>query len=156
MNVDLESPARRDSRATVPSPNGFTLIEVLIALLVLSIGLVGLAVLTIQSLQNTHSSLYTSLASAAALDFEERLWLDLGRRASGCPDPNTNFPNNFVTNWTAAGANLGLPVFAFNATTDTTALSIRRIVFTLSWDESRFAGGNTDAFVYETRVVCRG
>ena len=156
MSVQIEPPARRDSRVMAPGPKGFTLLEVLIALLVLSIGLVGLAVLTIQSLQNTHSSLYTSLASAAALDFEERLWLDLGRRASGCPDPNNNFPNNFATNWTATGANLGLPGFAFNTTTDTTDLSIRRIVFTLSWDESRFGGANADTFIYETRVSCRG
>ena len=68
----------RDAHA-VHSQRGLTLLEVLIALLVLSIGLIGAAVLTVQSLQNTHSALYTSLASAAALDLEERLWIDLGR-----------------------------------------------------------------------------
>lgn len=54
---------------------GLSLIEVLIALLVLSIGLVGLASLQLISLKSAHSSYYRSLASAAALDTEERLWL---------------------------------------------------------------------------------
>lgn len=53
---------------------GLSLIEVLIALLVLSIGLVGMASLQLTSLKSAHSSYYRSLASAAALNVEERLW----------------------------------------------------------------------------------
>jgi|GEM_PF-950920 len=56
---------------------GLTLLEVLIALLVLSIGLVGMASLQLMSLQSAHSSYYRSLASAAALDTEERMWIQL-------------------------------------------------------------------------------
>lgn len=59
---------------------GFTLIEILIALLVLSVGLVGLAALQLASLQRAHSSFHTSLATAAALDFEERAWIRLAER----------------------------------------------------------------------------
>lgn len=53
---------------------GVSLIEALIALLVLSIGLVGLGSLMMVSLKNVHSASYYSVASALALDFEERLW----------------------------------------------------------------------------------
>jgi len=53
---------------------GLTLIESLIALLVLSIGLVGLGALMLTSLKNVHSSSHYSVASAIALDFEEQLW----------------------------------------------------------------------------------
>ena len=56
---------------------GFSILEVLIALAVLSIGLAGLAVMHFNSLKYVHSAYYRSLASAVALDFEERLWLEL-------------------------------------------------------------------------------
>lgn len=69
---------------------GLSLIEVLIALLVLSIGLVGMASLQLTSLKSAHSSYYRSLASAAALDTEERLWLRL--RETVLADPATNPP----------------------------------------------------------------
>lgn len=140
---------------------GLTLLEVLIALLVLSIGLLGVAVLTVQSLQNTHSAMYTSIASTAALDFEERLWLDLGRRASGCPDPNSAFPNAFAQHWSASSPNLGLPglTVAFNANEilparNVNAPDLRRVVLALTWNEERF-GGTNETFIYETRVLCR-
>ncbi|MDT8410078.1 MAG: type IV pilus modification protein PilV [Wenzhouxiangellaceae bacterium] len=57
-----------------PRSSGFSLIEVLIALLVLSIGLVGMASLHLTSLKSAHSSYYRSLASTAALNIEEFLW----------------------------------------------------------------------------------
>lgn len=53
---------------------GLSLIEVLIALLVLSIGLVGMASLQLTSLKSAHSSYYRSLASTVALNIEERVW----------------------------------------------------------------------------------
>jgi type IV pilus assembly protein PilV len=160
MRLETERHVRRYDCPPTGTKRGFTLLEVLIALLVLSIGLVGLAVLTVQSLQNNHSALYTSLASAAALDFEERLWIDLGRRASGCPDPTNTFPNGnaFATDWGPSGTALGLPGLTFTANTDvttTTTPRIRRIVFTLTWNEGRF-GGTTETFTYESRVLCRG
>ncbi|MFO7902269.1 MAG: type IV pilus modification protein PilV [Pirellulaceae bacterium] len=59
---------------TIRRIGGLSLIEVLIALLVLSIGLVGMASLQLTSLKSAHSSYYRSLASTAALNIEERLW----------------------------------------------------------------------------------
>lgn len=62
--------------------SGLTLIEALVALLVLSIGLVGLGSLMMTSLKNVHSASYYSSASALALDFEERLWQRIALAAS--------------------------------------------------------------------------
>ena len=144
----------------IGSSFGLTLLEVLIALLVLSIGLLGVAVLTVQSLQNTHSSLYTSIASAAALDFEERLWLDLGERASGCPNPDSAFLTSFEQHWRATTPNLGLPGLSVSLTTATVSPSnlsapdLRQVILDLTWDEERF-GGTTETFTYATRVLCR-
>lgn len=63
--------------------SGLSLIEVLIALLVLSIGLVGMASLQLTSLKSAHSSYYRSLASTAALNIEERLWQEAYESLNG-------------------------------------------------------------------------
>ena len=63
---------RHSGRATHTS--GFTLIEILIALVVLSIGLLGLAAVQVQSLQNSYASYERSMATMQARDLVERLW----------------------------------------------------------------------------------
>lgn len=65
-------------------PRGFSLIEAMIALLVLSIGLIGIASLNLSAVRSAHSSYYSSIASSAALDLEERLWLALSELDSDC------------------------------------------------------------------------
>ena len=114
----------------------------------------------VQSLQNTHSSLHTSLASAAALDFEERLWVDLGRIGADCPAADIGV---FVSEWSAAPGRLGLPklddtqdpTLGLVITDDTNPNpSVRRLSFTLTWREDRFGTG-TESFAYETQVPCR-
>ncbi len=56
---------------------GFTLIEVLVALLVLSVGLLGLAGLQLHALQYAHSSYQRTLVNVQALDMAERMWTHL-------------------------------------------------------------------------------
>lgn len=56
---------------------GFTLIEVLIAVFVLSIGLLGLAMLQMQALRSSLFSYQTSVANMIAKDAKERLWIEL-------------------------------------------------------------------------------
>lgn len=53
--------------------NGFTLIEVLIALVILAVGLLGTASLTLSSLQSSQGAALRSQASALAGDLGERL-----------------------------------------------------------------------------------
>ncbi len=52
---------------------GFTLLEVLIALLVLSIGLLGLAGLQASGLRNNHSAFLRSMATLQAYDIGDRM-----------------------------------------------------------------------------------
>lgn len=52
---------------------GFTLLEVLVAILVLSIGLLGLAGLMASSLRNNHSAYYRSQATWLAYDVIDRM-----------------------------------------------------------------------------------
>ena len=70
MRLNLR--ARRLGRPIHTS--GFTLIEILIAVLVLSLGLLGLAAVQFQSLQNSHASYERSMATMQARDLVERLW----------------------------------------------------------------------------------
>jgi type IV pilus assembly protein PilV len=56
---------------------GFTLIEVLIAMLVLAVGLLGLASLQATSLRNTQSSYNRSLATELAYDLADRMRANL-------------------------------------------------------------------------------
>jgi type IV pilus assembly protein PilV len=62
-----------NSAPTADRAAGFTLIEVLVTLLVLSIGLLGLASLQVQGLRGTHEALLHTQASALAVDMTERL-----------------------------------------------------------------------------------
>jgi len=53
--------------------NGFTLIEVLVATLVLSIGLLGLAALQANNLKNNQSAYFRSQATQLAYDIADRM-----------------------------------------------------------------------------------
>ncbi|MDR5876184.1 type IV pilus modification protein PilV [Halomonas sp. CUBES01] len=59
------------------SQRGFSLIEALIALLVLSLGLVGVAAMQLKALQSASVGYQRSVASVAAVDAQERLWAQL-------------------------------------------------------------------------------
>ena len=52
---------------------GFTLIEVLVTIVLLAIGLLGLAGLQAFSLKNSHGSFYRSIASQQAADMADRI-----------------------------------------------------------------------------------
>jgi type IV pilus modification protein PilV len=70
---------------------GMSLIEAMIALLVLTIGLVGLGALMLTSMKNVHSSAHYSVASAIILDLEELLWLEMSQTvASTSTTPTKN------------------------------------------------------------------
>ncbi|ANB01448.1 type IV pilus modification protein PilV [Ectothiorhodospira sp. BSL-9] len=62
---------------TRPPQSGFSLIEALVALLVLSVGLLGLAGLQLLGMQSSHSAYQRTVASVIATDAGERLWIKL-------------------------------------------------------------------------------
>ena len=53
---------------------GFSLIEVLIALVVLAFGLMGVAAMQIKALQSATEGYQRSIAVVAAVDAQERIW----------------------------------------------------------------------------------
>ncbi|WP_404299044.1 prepilin-type N-terminal cleavage/methylation domain-containing protein [Halomonas sp.] len=65
----------RNRAKHLPHPQaGFTLLEVLIALLILSFGLIGISLLQVKSLHGVHHAYLGSVANMAARDVKEQLW----------------------------------------------------------------------------------
>ncbi len=71
-------------RATGSTPNtlttqrGFTLVEVLVAFLILSVGLIGLAGLQLTGVKNTREAYYRTQATVLAADIMDRMRANLG------------------------------------------------------------------------------
>lgn len=153
---------------------GVSLIEALIALLVLTIGMVGLGALMLTSLQNVHSSAHYSVASAVVLDFEERLWDSLATTTvTNLPglqddDPDWCLSDDVIddlaeevtTEWgtdpdgDAPRFNVpGLTLAAGDTTTteamdgdgNPTGVHWKTIPVTLTWDEARFDDEKAEA-----------
>lgn len=155
--------------------SGLTILEVLIALAVLSIGLAGLAIMHFNSLKYVHSAYYRSVVSAVALDFEERLWLELADATVDCPDITSTGTayTSLIADWVTRTS------IAHNSTNYNSArirsLSVSsagssptppyaEFPVTLSWTESRFDDPDDEAitdesaaksFQYNVRVLCK-
>ena len=67
--------------------HGFTLIEVLVSSLILSIGLVGVAGLQVMSLKNNQSAYMRSQVSALAYDLADRMRSNVAGANAGYYDP---------------------------------------------------------------------
>lgn len=154
---------------------GLSLIEVLIALAVISIGLAGMAAMHLTTLQFVHSAHYRSMASTVALDLEERLWLEVADDSlAGCPDTSTDpgspidnllahWSRDYVGgqdqddwNWSTARM-LKVPSLEITVGAAVPGTFVTEIPVTLSWNESRFSDSEdtTESFLYTVRVVCR-
>ena len=164
----------------IQKESGFSMIEVLIALMVLSIGLAGVAAMHMTTLQYVHSAHYRSMASTIALDFEERLWWEIADNSmTGCPDMTTaddSAMDNLMDHWsrTYAGGEgegawnwssarmLNVPGLQVSMGTVEENEFISEVPITLTWSEGRFSeefdeGENTatESFTYNVRIVCR-
>ncbi len=130
--------------------SGFTLLEVMIALLVLSIGLLGIAALQANSLKINHGAYQRSQAIFLAYDMMDRLRANrtaglagqcdiaLGATLGGtdmCAVDVTDWQNNFVGALLPSGQGL--------IDCSTTA---NICVVTVQWDEGRQGGSATTQF----------
>lgn len=141
---------------------GFTLIEALIALLVLSIGLLGVAAMQLKSLQGAHAAYQRSIATLAAQDAQERLWAQLAldkanNTGKNCPDWSDARQIGKADDeeesdvWVAAWSGY-LPGFADGSRVDPKPSNCE-FTITISWDETRFSGeGDDPEFTYRIRL----
>lgn len=131
--------------------SGLTLIEVLVAALVLAIGLVGLAGLNLRSLQSTHSAYYSSIGSVIASDAEERLWLKLGEDGFVNTASLDAVQSELTTDWSFTG----LPDLLIRVAEDTSTTpppDWLDVIIVISWTEARFAGASAETFGFKTRI----
>ncbi|GED23209.1 type IV pilus modification PilV family protein [Halomonas halmophila] len=125
----------------VRAQQAFTLLEALIALVVLSVGLLGMASVQLESLHGAQLGYQRGLASLAAQDAVELLWSRL--EAGGCPAPGAT-----EATWQARWRDR-LPGLEGEVALGGPGCSYR---VTLEWSASRLAGDGSGALVYTTRL----
>lgn len=143
---------------TAKRQRGFTLIEALIALLVLSIGLLGVAAMQLNALQSAHMGYQRSVVSLAAVDAQERVWGYLAGNESWCPglkpsDGNalSTIENKWKSTWFGGGKVLkdnGSELRDKDA--DGNGLADCEYEVSIKWKEAR--GGGDGDFVYRFRL----
>lgn len=126
------------------SAEGFTLVEALIALLILSFGLLGTAAMQLKAMQGVHVSYQRSLATLMASDANERLWAELGEGDGTCPSRG-RVQDQWLVNWSQA-----LPGAA---TSSITQRDDCEYLITVTWDDDRFAPeGDISTLTYVARL----
>lgn len=132
---------------------GLSMIEVLVAIVIISLGLLGMAGLQAASLRGSQSAVYRSQAAQFAADMAERMRGNLGDArnyaiAIGDPVPSgTTVTDLDRADWLARLATLPAGTGGIVVDTVNNVVSI-----TVQWDDSR-AGGNAQAqYMLVTRV----
>lgn len=139
--------------STWPPGDGFTLIEVLVALAVLAVGLLGLASLMISGLQVTRSALQYTLATALLNDMADHIranrpgaaayaltaGTELDAPAASCATPGECSPTLLAAldlyRWQSA-ARAALPETQTSIAVTTDASGAQTCAITLQWRQS--------------------
>ena len=128
--------------------NGFTLLEVMIALLVLSIGLLGLAALQANTLKTNHGAYQRTQAIFLTYDMMDRLRANRTAALAGQCDiamgatlTGTDLCDTDVTDWQNNFVGLYLPSGQGLIDCSTTA---NVCVVTVQWNEGRQGGTASD------------
>ena len=108
---------------TLPSQHGFTLIEAMVALLIFSAGLLGLAGMQMAGMQNNHGALMRTIATQYSYDMADRI----RSRKAALPFLQADFDE-----WEASLAN-SLP----SGTGSIEDLGDNNIQISVYWDEER-------------------
>ena len=116
---------------------GMTLIEVLVALLILTVGLLGAAAVQINALKYTDSSRMTSQASFIAYDMMDRIRANSGANYTVTPPTSANLGNardQDLYDFTTSIVNFGGPT-----ATGSITLNQRVYTITITWSDARAA-----------------
>jgi type IV pilus assembly protein PilV len=133
--------------------DGMTLIEVLVALLILSVGLLGAAAFQLNALKYTDSARMTSQASFIAYDMMDRI------RANSAADytvtPATSGNLNIARDQDLYDFTSNIINFGGPTATGSIALNQRVYTITITWDDSRAANSANSrrSFVLTSRAT---
>lgn len=134
-------------RTHVQYQRGFTLIEALVAVLVLSFGLLGVAAMQLKAMQGGHVAYQRSLATLIAMDANERLWAALGAANGTCPD-SSSVQGEWLTHWDTASA---LPTIT-NSTIANPGADACEYLITVTWSDERFVTEEVATLTYVTQL----
>ncbi|MFJ2692663.1 type IV pilus modification protein PilV [Pseudomonas sp. NPDC087336] len=132
---------------------GMTLIEVLVALLILGVGLLGAAAVQLNALKYTDSARMTSQASFIAYDMLDRI------RANAAADytvtPPTSGNLNVARDQDLYDFTHNIVNFGGVTATGTISLNQRVYTITINWDDSRAANSANSrrSFVLTSRAT---
>ncbi|MGL6243798.1 type IV pilus modification protein PilV [Pseudomonas sp.] len=132
---------------------GMTLIEVLVALVILTVGLLGAAAIQLNALKYTDSSRMTSQASFIAYDMMDRIRANSGADYTGTPPAAGNL--NVARDQDLYDFTTNIINFGGATATGTVALSQRVYTITITWDDSRAANtaNSRRSFVLTSRAT---
>lgn len=139
--------ARHRSVTSIGRDHGFTLIEVLIAVVVMSFGLLGLAALQMTSLKNNHSAHHRAQATLFAEDIADRMRANRSGALAGeynlapgeTPPSGSSVAASDLTSWRAALA-ARLPSGSGSLTLDG---GTNIVTITVTWDDGRGTDGDS-------------
>lgn len=163
MNPSLNHASPMLHRAAVtPSmldQSGFTLIEVLVAIMVLSLGLLGLAGLQATSLQANHSAYLRSQASVLSYDIIDAMRANREAARAGQYDvalaaaspTGTTIPAQDIRRWRANLA-AALPDGKGAIATVVGADGGVTLTITLRWDDSRAGGSASQQMISNSQL----
>lgn len=133
--------------AGVVKQGGFSLLEVLIAMLILAFGALGLAGLQMKTLQSSHSAYQRGLANIIAADTVERMWANA---AAAAPLTVPQIQAQVQQRWLRTNDNNvtlpGLVTTIIEPAAGDTLYTVQ-----ITWDETRFDDENT-SFSYSFRL----
>lgn len=132
---------------------GMTLIEVLVALLILTVGLLGAAAVQLNALKYTDSSRMTSQASFIAYDMMDRIRANSAADYTATPPTSGNLSvsrDQDLYDFTTNIASFGGPT-----ATGTITRNQRVYTITITWNDARAANTATAArsFVLSSRAA---
>ncbi|MCQ6259945.1 type IV pilus modification protein PilV [Pseudomonas sp. Q11] len=136
--------------------DGMTLIEVLVAVLILGVGLLGAAMVQLNALKYTDSSRMTSQASFIAYDMLDRIRANSSADYTVTPPSSPNL--NVARDQDLYDFKTNIVSFGGATATGTVALHQRVYTITISWDDARAANTTNAAearrsFVLTSRVA---
>lgn len=134
--------------------SGFSLVEILVSVLVFSIGVLGMAALQLNALKYNQTAAVRSQATFLAYDITDRMRANRTKARAGNYDisltagapTGTDIVATDLQQWKASLAEQ-LPGGAGSV-----ARSSTKFIVTVQWDESRVGGQASQQFVYETRL----
>lgn len=164
MSIVAIMPVRRHSRVFAVAQAGVGLIEVLVAVLVLSIAFLGIAALQARSLSTSNSAMARSMATIASYSILDAMRLDLPGVQAGvynrtivagtCTGGTGSLATEQLDKWcTQLGATLGAAATTTGKVVCAAAGSSADCTITITFDDSRAGAGGSATQTVVTRAM---